>query len=61
MYTRLWLLFISAASLVRGFTIPRSLPKGQVTCGSDVYTDAEITAAINAGVGYLNSGDLQGT
>jgi len=59
MYTRLWLLFVSAASLARGLTIPRSLPKGDVTCGTDVYTVAQITAAINAGVGYLDSGNLQ--
>jgi len=59
MRTSLWLLFVSAASLARGVTIPRSLPKGQVTCGSDLYSVNDITAAINAGVGYLDSGNLQ--
>jgi hypothetical protein len=36
-----------------------ALPKGSVTCGSNVYTVSQLTAAINAGLKDLNSGNLQ--
>jgi len=36
-----------------------ALPKGSVTCGSNVYSVSQLTSAINAGVKYLNSGNLQ--
>jgi hypothetical protein len=37
-----------------------ALPSGDVTCGDNVYTVSELTAAINAGLKDLNSGNLQG-
>lgn len=39
----------------------RSLPSGTVTCGSNGYSPSQLTAAINAGVKYLNANNLQGT
>ncbi|KIP04074.1 hypothetical protein PHLGIDRAFT_76528 [Phlebiopsis gigantea 11061_1 CR5-6] len=36
-------------------SLPRSLPSGTVTCGSNKYTASAITAAINAGVDDMNS------
>ncbi|KAI0690272.1 Ribonuclease/ribotoxin [Cytidiella melzeri] len=36
----------------------RSLPTGTVTCGSNKYTASELTAAINAGLKDMDSGDL---
>lgn len=37
-----------------------SLPSGTVTCGSDRYSVSAITAAINAGVKDMQSGNLPG-
>lgn len=50
------------ASVVAGMaaTIPRSLPSGTVTCGSNKYTVSELTAAINAGIEDTDSGNLPG-
>jgi len=59
MRTSIWFLLASAASLAKGLATPRSLPSGEVYCGSDSYDDDEIVAAMNAGIGYLNSGNLQ--
>jgi len=38
-----------------------ALPSGDVTCGDNVYTVNELTAAINAGLKDLNNNNLQGT
>ncbi len=38
-----------------------ALPSGTVTCGSNRYIASELTAAINAGVKDLSSGNLQGS
>lgn len=50
------------ASVVAGLaaTIPRSLPSGTVTCGSNKYSASELTAAINAGIADMDSGNLPG-
>lgn len=37
-----------------------SLPSGTVTCGSNRYSVSAITAAINAGVKDMQSGNLPG-
>lgn len=39
-----------AASAAMAASLPRSLPSGTVTCGSNKYSVSAITAAINAGV-----------
>lgn len=50
------------ASVVAGLaaSIPRSLPSGTVTCGSNKYSVSELTAAINAGIADMKSGNLPG-
>ena len=42
------------------FAVFASLPSGNVTCGDNVYTVDEITAAINAGLTDLDDNNLQG-
>ena len=39
-----------AASAASAASLPRALPSGTVTCGSNKYSVSAITAAINAGV-----------
>lgn len=53
---------VLVASAVAGLaaTVPRSLPSGTVTCGSNKYSVSELTAAINAGIADMNSGNLPG-
>lgn len=63
MFFRSFIVLSSALSLVVGTVlpaVPRSLPTGTVTCGSNGYSPSQLTAAINAGVKDLTSGDLQG-
>jgi hypothetical protein len=50
------LLVLALASL---FSIALA-QSGDVTCGDNVYTPDEITAAINAGLQDLDDGNLQG-
>ncbi|KAI0796452.1 Ribonuclease/ribotoxin [Irpex lacteus] len=50
------LLAVSAATAAS--IAGRALPSGTVTCGSNKYSVSELTAAINAGVKDLNSGNL---
>jgi len=33
----------------------RALPRGDVTCGSNIYTVNEVVAAVNAGVDHLDN------
>lgn len=49
-----------AASAAMAASVPRSLPSGTVTCGSDKYSVSAITAAINAGVEDMDDGNLPG-
>ena len=43
-----------AASAALAASLPRSLPSGTVTCGSNKYSVSAIEAAINAGVQDMN-------
>lgn len=49
-----------ATALSLSLPTPRALPSGTVTCGSNKYSVSAITAAINAGVKDLDSGNLPG-
>ena len=49
-----------AASAAMAANIPRALPSGTVTCGSNKYSVSAITAAINGGVKDLDDGNLPG-
>lgn len=49
-----------SASAVMAASLPRALPSGTVTCGSDKYSVSAIEAAINAGVKDQDDGDLPG-
>ena len=51
---------LALAAVVVAAPGPRSLPSGTVTCGRDNYSVSSITAAINAGVSDMNSGNLPG-
>lgn len=56
---RTFVLFASVAASLAA-TVPRALPSGTVTCGSNTYSASELTAAINAGIDDMNSGNLPG-
>jgi len=62
MYARVLLVLAAASAIFASAhpVLPRSLPTGTVTCGSNSYSPSELTAAINAGVDDKNSGNLQG-
>ncbi|KAF7978717.1 hypothetical protein HWV62_45001 [Athelia sp. TMB] len=47
------------AASVMGRSLPRTLPTGTVTCGSNGYSATELTSAINAGLLFLLANDLQ--
>ena len=49
-----------AASAAMAVSLPRALPSGTVTCGSNKYSVSAITAAINGGVKDMDSGYLPG-
>lgn len=51
---------VAAASTVLGSVLPRTLPTGTVTCGSNKYSPIELSAAIIAGNAFLNDDNLQG-
>ncbi|THH30552.1 hypothetical protein EUX98_g3637 [Antrodiella citrinella] len=53
MFTKTFAVLLLAASSALA-----SLPSGTVTCGSNKYSVSSITAAINAGVKDMNSGNL---
>ena len=56
----LTLLALTTTALSLSLPTPRALPSGTVTCGSNKYSVSAITAAINAGVKDLDSGNLPG-
>lgn len=60
LFGRALLTLAAAASVALGATLPRSLPSGTVTCGSNKYTSSELTSAINAGINYMKTNNLQG-
>ena len=49
-----------SASAALAASLPRALPSGTVTCGSNKYSVSAIEAAINAGVEDQESGNLPG-
>ncbi|TDL19072.1 Ribonuclease/ribotoxin [Rickenella mellea] len=53
------LLSLLGFTLAFATSVIATLPSGTVTCGSNRYIASELTAAINAGVKDLNSGNLQ--
>lgn len=55
------LVLVSSIAVSLALSIPRSLPSGTVTCGSNKYSVSELTAAIDAGLDDLDSGNLQGS
>lgn len=55
MFTKTLCAVLLAASAAMAASLPRSLPSGTVTCGSNKYTVSAITAAINGGVDDMNS------
>ncbi|KAI5117933.1 hypothetical protein M0805_009441 [Coniferiporia weirii] len=58
LFKALSVLSLAATASLAAITSTTSLPSGTVTCGSNKYTDSAITAAINAGVEDMNSGNL---
>lgn len=58
MLSRTFAALLVAAS-VMGRSLPRTLPTGTVTCGSNGYSATELTSAINAGLLFLLANDLQ--
>ncbi|KZP08650.1 Ribonuclease/ribotoxin [Athelia psychrophila] len=59
MFSRALIVLVAATSLALGSALPRALPSGSTTCGSNSYTASELTTAINGGVKYLNDNNLQ--
>ncbi|EKM53271.1 uncharacterized protein PHACADRAFT_259503 [Phanerochaete carnosa HHB-10118-sp] len=47
-----------SASAAMAASLPRALPSGTVTCGSNKYSVSAIEAAINAGVEDMDEGNL---
>lgn len=55
MLGRTLLAILASASIVLA-----QLPTKDVNCGGNKYTPAYITSSIDAGIKYLNNGNLQG-
>lgn len=60
MFKYLAIAVLAVSSAAAASLSGRSLPSGTVTCGSDKYSVSQITAAINAGVKDMQSGNLPG-
>ena len=50
MFTKTFCAILLTASAAMAATLPRALPSGTVTCGSNKYSVSAIEAAIDAGV-----------
>lgn len=61
MFKQLAVVLLTASSAVAFSISGRSLPSGTVTCGSNKYSSSQLTAAINAGLKDMSSGNLPGT
>ncbi len=60
MFKQIVVALLAAAVATAASIASRSLPSGTVTCGSNEYEASDLTAAINAALDDLDSGNLPG-